>query len=118
MITESLEIPYLATTWVPLKAQASQIVQIYPDAETFEAAVVDVVNYYSWPQVTVIYDSKEGKESESVNFLYIDSVFCVVFLRCVIVGFGRAYSFMSSFEKVDCCSSYDSVFVSDIFYIL
>ncbi|XP_064608494.1 glutamate receptor ionotropic, kainate 3-like [Liolophura sinensis] len=60
VITESLKIPYLATTWVPLKTQSLQIVQIYPDAETFEAAVVDVVNYYSWSQVTVIYDSKEG----------------------------------------------------------
>ncbi|XP_050416680.2 glutamate receptor ionotropic, kainate 2 [Patella vulgata] len=59
--TEKSKIPFLVTSITPAQQRETPfLIQLFPDATVFADAVLDIVNYYQYTSIAVIYDSIEG----------------------------------------------------------
>lgn len=61
-------VPYIVTSGVPHDVVESPfLLNIQPGIPTFALAINDIVTYFGWRRVAVIYDWKEGDKNEYLD---------------------------------------------------
>ncbi|CAH1226185.1 GRIK2 [Branchiostoma lanceolatum] len=56
----ALTVPNIQTTWNPDQVEDRYSVNLYPDAQMLSQAILDMVNYYGWTRVSLLYDSDDA----------------------------------------------------------
>ncbi|KAF7251326.1 Glutamate receptor ionotropic, kainate 1 [Varanus komodoensis] len=67
-ICNALEVPHIQTRWKhpTVDNKDSFYINLYPDYAAISRAVLDLVLYYNWKIVTVVYEDSTGKYHEAV----------------------------------------------------
>lgn len=61
VVTEKLEIPYLALTSNQHGRRLRSTFQLLPTLSDFSSAMLDLISYYEWDKVSLFYDDDRGK---------------------------------------------------------
>ncbi|XP_078618325.1 glutamate receptor ionotropic, kainate 2-like isoform X2 [Branchiostoma floridae x Branchiostoma japonicum] len=56
----ALTVPNIQTTWNPDQVEDRYSVNLYPDALMLSQAILDMVNYYGWTRVSLLYDNDDA----------------------------------------------------------
>jgi ionotropic kainate glutamate receptor 2 len=70
-ICNALGVPHIQTKW---KHQVSDnrdsfYVSLYPDFSSLSRAILDLVHFFKWKTVTVVYDDSTGKTPGHLQYL-------------------------------------------------
>ncbi|NXW15588.1 GRIK2 protein, partial [Circaetus pectoralis] len=76
-ICNALGVPHIQTRW---KHQVSDnkdsfYVSLYPDFSSLSRAILDLVQFFKWKTVTVVYDDSTGK-AKALDYVQIHSHYC------------------------------------------
>lgn len=65
-ICNALEVPHIQTRWKhpSVDNKDSFYINLYPEYSSISRAVLDIVQYYKWKTVTVVYEDATGKRAD------------------------------------------------------
>lgn len=68
-ICNALEVPHIQTRWKhpSVDNRDSFYINLYPEYTSISRAVLDIVQYYKWKTVTVVYEDATGQLRKSCN---------------------------------------------------
>lgn len=74
-ICNALEVPHIQTHWKhpSVDNKDSFFINLYPEHSSISRAILDVVTYYKWKTITVVYEESIGesqRQSDNVVIVY------------------------------------------------
>ncbi|XP_033113339.1 glutamate receptor ionotropic, kainate 2-like [Anneissia japonica] len=59
-VCSSLGIPYIDTKWAPYRSEKQLILNMMPDNNLFSKAILDLIEFYDWTTLTLLYEDDAG----------------------------------------------------------
>ncbi|XP_071955218.1 glutamate receptor ionotropic, kainate 2-like [Antedon mediterranea] len=59
-VSNSLSIPYIDTQWTPYRSDKQLVLNMMPDNNIFLDAILDLIKFYKWKTLTLLYEDDKG----------------------------------------------------------
>lgn len=82
-ICNALEVPHIQTRWKhpSVDNKDSFYINLYPEYTSISRAVLDIVQFYKWKTVTVVYEDATGKSDRSFDVNCVAAAHIASFLK-------------------------------------
>lgn len=88
-ICNALEVPHIQTHWKhpSVDNKDSFFINLYPEHSSISRAILDVVTYYKWKTITVVYEDSIGESQRLSNYVCDCLYTGITYFSCFMVSF-------------------------------